>query len=132
MIKETNVDTLISEIIDGIEDVKGLDIKILDLREIENTVTQYFVICNGNSNTQVTAIVNSVQKTVSKEIKDKKKKQKKQKMIMFSVAAIFIILLLGVVYTQFFSNKSKDEVKKYLDYEMNVELQVIPNNNLNI
>ena len=55
MIKETNVDTLISEIIDGIEDVKGLDIKILDLREIENTVTQYFVICNGGSSTQVNA-----------------------------------------------------------------------------
>jgi ribosome-associated protein len=71
MIKETNVDTLISEIIDGIEDVKGLDIKILDLREIENTVTQYFVICNGGSNTQVNALVGSIQKKVSKSLHEK-------------------------------------------------------------
>ncbi len=71
MIKETNVDSLISEIIDGIEDVKGLDIKILDLREIENTVTQYFVICNGGSNTHVNALVGSIQKKVSKSLHEK-------------------------------------------------------------
>ncbi len=43
----------------------------LILREIENTVCDYFVICNGTSNTQVNAIVNSIQKTVSKSLKDK-------------------------------------------------------------
>lgn len=69
--KEKNNDILIAQIIKGIEEVKGNDIDILDLREIENTVCDYFVICNGTSNTQVNAIVNSVQKTVSKAIKDK-------------------------------------------------------------
>ena len=69
--KETNNDQLIAQIIKGIEEVKGNDIDILDLREIENTVCDYFIICNGNSNTQVNAIVNSVQKTVSKALKDK-------------------------------------------------------------
>jgi len=49
----------------------GQDITILDLREIENTVCDYFIICNGTSNTQVNAIVGSVQKTVSKALKDK-------------------------------------------------------------
>jgi ribosome-associated protein len=72
MTKEnTNADQLISAIIDGIEDVKGKNINILDLRDIENTVCDYFIICNGNSNTQVNAIVNSIQKLVSKELKDK-------------------------------------------------------------
>ena len=69
--KETNSDQLIAHIIKGIEDVKGNDIDILDLREIDNTVCDYFVICNGTSNTQVNAIVNSVQKSVSKALKDK-------------------------------------------------------------
>ena len=69
--KTVNNDVLIANIIKGIEEVKGNDIDILDLREIDNSACDYFVICNGNSNTQVTAIVNSVQKTVSKEIKDK-------------------------------------------------------------
>ncbi|MGB5377752.1 ribosome silencing factor [Muriicola sp.] len=53
------------------EEVKGLEINLLDLRDIENTVCDYFIICNGTSNTHVNAIVNSVQKTVSKGIKDK-------------------------------------------------------------
>ncbi len=69
--KNTNNDDLLALIIKGIEDVKGNDINILDLREIENTVCDYFVICNGNSNTQVNAIVGSIQKVVSKELKEK-------------------------------------------------------------
>jgi ribosome-associated protein len=64
-------DQLITYIIKGIEDVKGQNINILDLREIENTVCDYFIVCEGTSNTQVNAIVNSIQKKVSKEIKDK-------------------------------------------------------------
>ncbi|HLP63921.1 ribosome silencing factor [Flavobacterium sp.] len=64
-------DVLLSCIIKGIEEVKGNDIEILDLREIDTAVCDYFVVCNGNSNTQVNAIVNSVQKIVSKELKDK-------------------------------------------------------------
>ncbi|MFT4698219.1 MAG: ribosome-associated protein [Flavobacteriaceae bacterium] len=68
--KEKETDQLITQIIKGIEGVKGQDIEILDLREIENTVSDYFIICNGTSNTQVNAIVNSVQKTVSKSIKE--------------------------------------------------------------
>jgi ribosome-associated protein len=69
--KNNSNDVLLTNIIKGIEEVKGNDIDILDLRAIDNSACDYFVICNGNSNTQVTAIVNSVQKTVSKEIKDK-------------------------------------------------------------
>ncbi|WP_109299316.1 ribosome silencing factor [Aquimarina sp. AU474] len=69
--KEIGNDQLITQILKGIEEVKGNDINILDLRDIENTVCNYFVICNGTSNTQVNAIVNSIQKTVSKELKDK-------------------------------------------------------------
>ncbi|MBF2092905.1 ribosome silencing factor [Flavobacterium psychrophilum] len=69
--KEINNDVLLANIIKGIEEVKGNDITILDLRALENAVCDYFVICNGNSNTQVNAIVNSIQKVVSKELKDK-------------------------------------------------------------
>ena len=69
--KQINNDDLLANIIKGIEDVKGENIDILDLRAIDNTVCDYFVICNGNSNTQVNAIVGSIQKLVSKELKDK-------------------------------------------------------------
>ncbi|MFQ3181373.1 MAG: ribosome-associated protein [Polaribacter sp.] len=69
--KQVSTDDLISVIIQGIEEVKGENIQLLDLREIENTVCDYFIICSGNSNTQVKAISGSVQKLVSKQIKDK-------------------------------------------------------------
>lgn len=69
--KNINNDELLANIIKGIEEVKGNDIDILDLRGIDNTVCDYFVICNGTSNTQVNAIVHSIQKIVSKELKDK-------------------------------------------------------------
>ncbi|MEJ2584669.1 MAG: ribosome silencing factor [Robiginitalea sp.] len=69
--RKASADELIALILHGIEEVKGLDINILDLREIDNTVCDYFVICNGTSNTHVNAIVNSIQKTVSKAIHDK-------------------------------------------------------------
>lgn len=72
MTKNTvSTDVLLTNIIKGIEEVKGNDIEILDLRSIETAVCDYFVICSGTSNTQVNAIVNSIQKVVSKEIKDK-------------------------------------------------------------
>jgi ribosome-associated protein len=69
--KKNNIDSLIYSIIAAIEDIKGKKINILDLRDLENTVCDYFVVCEGNSNTQVNAIVNSIQKKVSKELKDK-------------------------------------------------------------
>lgn len=69
--KIVSPDLLITEIVKGIEDVKGENISILDLREIENSVCEYFVLCEGNSNTQVNAISSSIQKTVSKKLKDK-------------------------------------------------------------
>jgi ribosome-associated protein len=69
--KIVNSDLLITEIIKGIEDVKGENISIIDLREIENTVCDYFILCDGTSNTQVSAIAGSIQKNVSKSLKDK-------------------------------------------------------------
>lgn len=69
--KIVNNDLLITEIIKGIEEVKGENITILDLRNLENTVCDYFIICDGNSNTQVSAISGSVQKIVGKNAQEK-------------------------------------------------------------
>ncbi len=69
--KKSSPDELIALIIKGVEDIKGENISLLDLRKIENTVCDYFIICNGNSNTQVNAIINSIQKIVSKGIQEK-------------------------------------------------------------
>ena len=69
--KNINADDSIAAIIKAIDEVKGVDVQILDLREIENTVCEYFVICTGTSNTHVNAISGIVQKQVSKITKEK-------------------------------------------------------------
>ena len=69
--KKDNASSLIDEIIKGIENVKGEKIQIMDLSNIENTPCKFFIICSGNSNTQVMAIVNSIIKKVSKKIQEK-------------------------------------------------------------
>ena len=66
-----NTDNLISCVVKGIEEVKGSKINILDLKNIENAACKFFIVCSGNSNTQVNAITNSIKKTVSKEIGEK-------------------------------------------------------------
>lgn len=68
--KQAEKDQLLTQILLGIENVKGQEIEILDLRDIENSVCDYFIISSGTSNTHVNAIVNSIQKTVSKELKE--------------------------------------------------------------
>ena len=67
----SNEDALISNIVLGIDNVKGIDVSLLDLRDIENTVCSYVVVCTGSSNTHVNAIVSAIKKTVSKELKEK-------------------------------------------------------------
>jgi len=69
--KNINADDSIAAILKAIDDIKGIDVQILDLREIENTVCDYFIICSGTSNTHVNAISGIVQKQVSKATKDK-------------------------------------------------------------
>ena len=66
-----STDNLITNIIEGIENVKGLQINILDLRDIDNVACKYFVVCSGNSTTQVNAITGSIRKCVSKNTGEK-------------------------------------------------------------
>ena len=51
---------LIQQITEGIQDKKGKKIVIADLTKIGDTICNYFVICQGNSPSQVSAIVDSV------------------------------------------------------------------------
>jgi len=58
---------LLFTIIDAMQDKKGIDIVDLDLSKLEYAVTDHFIICHGNSNTQVDAIADSVEEKVKKE-----------------------------------------------------------------
>ena len=57
------VKKLVETITKGIQEKKGSNITIADLRGIEGSVCNYFIICQGNSPSQVEAITDSVEET---------------------------------------------------------------------
>src|ERR1700682_2446937 len=69
-VKKNNSEALTSIIIKGMQEKKGHDIVILDLRNLTNAVTDFFIVCHGNSDTQVEAIVRSVEDEVYKSLKE--------------------------------------------------------------
>ncbi len=69
--KEVELQEMLNSIIEGILEKKGKDIVNLDMRHIDNSVCEYFVICHGDSNTQVDAIADSVQDKVRENLNEK-------------------------------------------------------------
>lgn len=62
---------LAESIVKGMQELKGNDIRVLDLSNISGAVCQYFVICHGESDTQVTAIARAIEKETLKQLKEK-------------------------------------------------------------
>lgn len=62
---------LVKTITEGIQEKKGKNIVVADLTEIEDTICKYFVICEGNTPTQLAAITESVYDYVRKETGEK-------------------------------------------------------------
>jgi ribosome-associated protein len=68
--KAINESTFTSELaIHGIQEKKGNEIVRLDLRNINSSVADYFVVCHAESSTQVKAIASSVEEEVFKASK---------------------------------------------------------------
>ncbi len=71
MNKTTEKQLLIDKIVEAIQDTKGEEVMIFDLSKIENSVAETFIICSGNSNTQVSAIAGNIEKKVRNDLKDR-------------------------------------------------------------
>jgi ribosome-associated protein len=54
-------------IVEAIQEKKGHQIVTINLSEVENSICEYFIICHGESVTQVGAIVESVEKKLKEE-----------------------------------------------------------------
>lgn len=55
-------------IIDSIQDIKGKKIVKIDLRPLDEAPADFFIICEGDSTTQVRAIAENVYKRVREEL----------------------------------------------------------------
>lgn len=70
-LRMNETELLLQSIIEGIQEKKGKDIVVADLKGIDGAICQYFVICQGNSPTQVDAITESVYDMVYEKTKDR-------------------------------------------------------------
>ncbi|MFO8000748.1 MAG: ribosome silencing factor [Marinilabilia sp.] len=62
---------LVEAVVTGIQEKKGTNITVLDLRNIENMIAEFFVICEGESNVHVDAVSDAVEDFVRKDAGEK-------------------------------------------------------------
>ncbi len=72
--KTTDSNLLLDAIIEGLHEKKAKEVKLLDVREL-TTLTDYFVICHGTSETQIRALANSVMEKVKETLRENVWKQ---------------------------------------------------------
>jgi ribosome-associated protein len=66
--KKSESEILSGLVVKGMEDKKGKNIQLLDLREVNNAISDFFVVCHGNSRPQVEAIADGVREAVGKKL----------------------------------------------------------------
>lgn len=69
--KDIDSQLLCNAIVEGMQENKAKDIVVLDLRNIANAVTDFFVICSGESSTQVDGISSTVTRHTRKVLQEK-------------------------------------------------------------
>ncbi|MFC2118935.1 ribosome silencing factor [Bacteroidota bacterium] len=72
-IKKSPDDTtrLVETIVDGAKKKKGEEIISLNFNNIENSICKYFIICHADSNIQVNAIADSIEKKVKEDLNER-------------------------------------------------------------
>jgi ribosome-associated protein len=68
-IKEFSGEELSRLVVNGMLEKKATNIVVMDLRKVNNSITDFFVICSGNTDTQIAAIADSVDEEVFKASK---------------------------------------------------------------
>lgn len=63
-------DILADSVIRGLQEKKGNEIVCLDLRQLSGAVADIFIVCHGDSSTQVDGLAKSVEKFVHSEINE--------------------------------------------------------------
>jgi ribosome-associated protein len=64
---QDGTELLLEAILKGIFEKKGQDVLKIDLRNLENRITDFFIICHGSSGNQVDSLCDSVEDIVRKE-----------------------------------------------------------------
>ena len=62
---------IVRSAIEGVSDIKGENLVLLDLRGLDNAVCDFFIVGEAQSTTQVNAMADAVHKRVREEANDK-------------------------------------------------------------
>ena len=62
------VEALTDTIVEAMQDVKGVDVTVIDLEKIESAPASRFVICEGKSTTQTGSIADNVRERVRRQL----------------------------------------------------------------
>lgn len=69
--EDVSAEKLAETIIFGILEKKGLEITKIDFSEMPNAISKYFIVCHGNSSSQVHAIADSIEEQAFKQLREK-------------------------------------------------------------
>ena len=67
----TSSEILAEVAVKGLQEVKGLDIVVMDLRKVVGAVADFFIVCSGTSDKHVQALSNSAEEFAIKDLQDK-------------------------------------------------------------
>ncbi|MEL6392374.1 MAG: ribosome silencing factor [Bacteroidota bacterium] len=68
---ESATETTLEQIIDSIQEAKGKNIAKLDLRQLDDAPTDFFVICEGSSTTQIKAIADRIERDLKTNLSER-------------------------------------------------------------
>jgi ribosome-associated protein len=69
--KQTSESKQLSDlVVEGMLDKKATNIVVMDLKDVKNAVADYFILCSGNSDTQIDAISDAIEEAVFKKVKE--------------------------------------------------------------
>jgi ribosome-associated protein len=120
--KEYDPSSLVEAVVKGIQEVKGRDICTIDLRKLNNAVTDYFIVCHGTSDTQVEAIARSVTREVFKRTAEEPMhKEGKDKSDWILLDYFDVVVHIFKEETRYFYNLEKlwaDADVKEIEYQL--------------
>jgi ribosome-associated protein len=99
------MDDLVQVIVEGIEEKKGHQIVVIDLSDINGTLWDHFVICHGDSTTQVQAIADSVARFTKVKLNQNPLRNEGQENLQW------VLSDFGTVIVHIFQKKYRDFYK---------------------
>jgi ribosome-associated protein len=68
---QTPTTTLVKTIVEALQELKGVDITVLDLRKIPEASADFFIVCNGTSTTHIGGLSDRVEKNTWEQLGEK-------------------------------------------------------------